>query len=308
MVLSGRLEADRDAENRWPSPEGLASPSALGGFPPGVPYEPGIENAPVGLPSAGLAKLAPTRLSILLPALNEERGVVDVIDRIPHQMLTRSGLLPSVYLLDGRSTDRTRLFASRLGAKVVVQTGDGKGAAFREFIPRIEEELIIFLDSDGTYPPEVIPRFVEKLREGHPVVLGSRLSGSIDDGAMSVLNYIGNRALSWFASVLYGTPISDVCTGMWAFSTAHLKSLDLTAHGFELEADLFAECALKGIPIVEIPIPYSKRLGEGKLRARVAVQIALALLKKRLRPRRQKDGHVVPRDLVPPVGEKGQGS
>ncbi|HWM52222.1 MAG TPA: hypothetical protein VNP71_03575, partial [Thermoplasmata archaeon] len=89
--------------------------------------------------------------------------------------------------------------------------------------------------------------------------------------------------LSWFASFLFATQISDVCSGMWGFVSDRLKSLDLTAIGFELEADLFAECALKGIPITEIPIRYDRRIGEGKLHLREGVRIALALLKKRLR-------------------------
>lgn len=267
----------------------------VGSVPP-LPFVPHIENPVIGLPPSRPENPALTGVSILLPALNEERGVVDVLNRIPKKMLKHSGLLPNVYLLDGRSTDRTRDLAAQLGAKVVVQKGSGKGSAFREFIPTIQEELIVFLDCDGTYPPEVIPFFVEKLKEGHPVVLGSRLQGTIDDGAMSELNYIGNRILSWLASTLFRIPVSDVCTGMWAFSSAHLKSLDLTAEGFDLEAEIFAECALKGIPIVEIPIPYRKRLGEPKLRARMAFQIALTLLRKRLRPRAP-NGHPTSSDV-----------
>jgi len=100
---------------------------------------------------------------------------------------------------------------------------------------------------------------------------------------MSGPNYVGNRLLSWFASILFGTPVSDVCSGMWAFVTDRLKSLDLTANGFDLEADIFAECALRGIPILEIPIRYDRRIGEPKLRLKEGFRIALALLKKRLR-------------------------
>ena len=62
-----------------------------------------------------------------------------------------------------------------------------------------------------------------------------------------------------------------------------LKSLGLTADGFDLEADIFAECALRKIPIVQVPIEYHQRLGEPKLHLREGIRIALALLKKRLR-------------------------
>jgi len=69
---------------------------------------------------------------------------------------------------------------------------------------------------------------------------------------------------------------------MWGFASDRLKSLGLTATGFELEADLFAECALKGIPITEVPIRYDRRIGEAKLHLHEGVRIALALLKKRI--------------------------
>src|SRR5947208_2701444 len=106
----------------------------------------------------------------------------------------------------------TRAVATKLGAEVFVQSGHGKGSAFREFVPKIKEDFAVLLDSDGTYPPEAIPELVAALKEESPVVLGSRLRGSIDEGAMSGLNYACNVLLSRFASVLFATPISDVCS------------------------------------------------------------------------------------------------
>src|SRR5213594_3163740 len=235
------------------------------------------------VPWGEVANPALTSLSILLPALNEEDGVAAVLNRIPRQTLQEKGIAYSIHLLDGRSTDRTRAVAKRLGAEVFIQSGNGKGSAFREFVPKIRDQFVVLLDSDGTYPPEVIPDLVGKLGAGSPVVLGSRLRGSIGDGAMSMANHLGNRVLSRFASFLFATPISDVCSGMWGFVSDRLKSLGLTATGFELEADIFAECALKGIPITEVPIGYERRIGQGKLHLHEGVRIALALLKKRLR-------------------------
>ena len=243
-------------------------------------------------------------LSILLPALNEEHGVAAVLNRIPRLTLQQKGYIYSVHLLDGHSTDQTRVVAKQFGAEIFVQTGNGKGSAFREFVPRIKDHFAVLLDSDGTYPPEIIPELVAKLREGNPVVLGSRIRGSIGDGAMSMTNYLGNRVLSAFASLLFRTKVSDVCSGMWAFDSERLKSLGLTATGFELEADIFAECVLKGIPIAEVPIRYDRRIGEGKLRVREGFRIAFALLKKRLRsdlPRRAGENEARERPASEPV-------
>src|SRR6059036_1027919 len=257
-----------------PAPVGLP----LGSFPrSSLPVDPAPH-----VPWGEVANPALTSLSILLPALNEEDGVAAVLNRIPRQTLQEKGIAYSIHLLDGRSTDRTRAVAKRLGAEVFVQSGNGKGSAFREFVPKIRDQYVVLLDSDVTYPPEVIPDIVGKLAAGSPVVIGSRLRGSINDGAMSMANRIGNRMLSWLASFLFATPISDVCSGMWGFVSDRLKSLGLTATGFELEADLFAECALKGIPITEVPIRYDRRIGEAKLHLHEGVRIALALLKKRI--------------------------
>src|SRR5438094_879408 len=120
------------------------------------------------VPWGEVANPALTSLSILLPALNEEDGVAAVLNRIPRQTLQAKGIAYSIHLLDGRSTDRTRAVAKRLGAEVFVQSGNGKGSAFREFVPKIRDQYVVLLDSDGTYPPEVIPDMVGKLGAGSP--------------------------------------------------------------------------------------------------------------------------------------------
>lgn len=231
----------------------------------------------------------PSSLSILLPALNEERGIRKVLQEIPRKQLRMQGLAYEVFLLDGHSTDRTRSVAKKLGAEIFVQKGRGKGSAFREFLPRIRGDVTVLLDSDGTYPPDAIPHLVGALGANSPVVLGSRLRDSrIQEGAMSPVNYLGNRILSKLASILFGVPISDVCSGMWAFVSDRLKTLDLSAEGFELEVDIFAECALRRIPIAEVPIAYRRRIGRPKLRVSTGLRIAVALLKKRVRSRLDK--------------------
>ena len=232
-----------------------------------------------------IKKAMGTSLSIVLPALNEEAGIEAVMKRIPGSILRGRGLSWSINLLDGHSTDDTRAVASRLGAEVFIQSGHGKGAAFREFIPSIREEVTVLLDSDGTYPPEAIPDLLEALGKDRPVVLGSRILGTIDPGAMSNANYLGNKLLSLFASIVFRTHVSDLCSGMWAFESDRLKSLDLSANGFDLEADIFAECALRRIPIAEVPIRYERRIGRPKLRFSAGFKIAFRLLKKRLRAR-----------------------
>src|SRR3989441_3508062 len=145
------------------------------------------------VPWGEIANPALTSLSILLPALNEEHGVAAVLNRIPRLTLQQKGYAYSVHLLDGRSTDQTRAVAKRLGAEIFVQSGNGKGAAFREFVPKIRDQFAVLLDSDGTYPPEIIPELVGQLGPGTPIVPGSRPRGSIEGGGRALANQGGNR-------------------------------------------------------------------------------------------------------------------
>lgn len=226
---------------------------------------------------------------VLLPALNEEQSVGAVIDRIPTDALRRSGYEVGVWVVDGKSTDATLEVARNRGANVFVQRGDGKGNGVRQAVDYLlagdagDRRVFVMLDADGSYPPERIPEFVRAVEAGTDVVLGSRFLGTAEDGAITSLNRLGNRALSGLATMLFGVPVTDVCTGMWAFSEDTLRNLGLAANGFDLEADLFASSCEAGARVRELPVDYACRIGEPKLvPIRSGLLIAWRLLMKRL--------------------------
>tara|TARA_B100001250_G_C19682780_1_gene736602 strand:- start:7 stop:708 length:702 start_codon:yes stop_codon:yes gene_type:complete len=214
-----------------------------------------------------------SKLVILLPTKNEEEGVGEVFERIPVQEIARMGYSIHVVVADGNSEDRTCEIAAERGAKIVVQKGpDGKGTGVREALEVIfqesdndDETLLIMLDADATYSPEDLPRFIDALSENE-VVWGSRMRGKIAKRAMSRTNRLGNRLLSMFASIVFLKRTSDLCTGYWGFRLSFLEKLDLTAEGFNLEADLFASVVKSKAKTLEIPIDYAHREGESNLK------------------------------------------
>ena len=230
---------------------------------------------------------------ILLPALDEERGIELVLDRIPLEELQDMGCEVAILVVDGESEDATREIAQSKGAHVFIQSGHGKGNGVRqafELIVRHQAEArcphhrqsVVMLDADGTYPVEDVPLIVDALRNGYDVVLGSRFLGRPEPGAMTPLNHLGNRILSLAARILFDTPVTDVCTGMWGFSEEFLQRCDLHAKGFDLEAEVFASAALLRARMTEVPIEYRVRQGEPKLvPIRTGAQIAWCLLRKR---------------------------
>ncbi len=235
-------------------------------------------------------------LEVLLPALNEERGVGSVIDHIPMATLRQRGYDVRVWVVDGRSTDSTLRIAREKGAKVFLQHGEGKGNGIRQAIDHLLQgnqtltdgsRAFIMLDADGSYPADCIPKFLDALEAGMDVVLGSRFRGRVEDGAVTPLNRLGNRCLSRLASLLFGTRVTDVCTGMWAFREDAIRKFGLAAQGFDLEADLFASSCEAGVRLGEFPIEYHRRIGEPKLvPLRTGFVIAWRLLMKRLNHQR----------------------
>jgi dolichol-phosphate mannosyltransferase len=127
---------------------------------------------------------------------------------------------------------------------------------------------------------------LEVLQEGHDVVIGSRLRGQMREGAMSRMNLLGNRFLTFLANILYGTRISDLCTGYWGFTRRVIEDIKLDAKGFELEANMFAEIVKKGYSIAEVPISYRRRRTPPKLDSlKDGLKIGWTLLTMRFRRR-----------------------
>jgi len=192
-----------------------------------------------------------------------------------------------VLVVDGHSTDKTREIARNRGARILTQKGKGKGNGLRSAFVQFRGQYLYILDADETYPTDHLKTMHSLLAGGHcDVVMGSRLNGHIAPGAMTAMNYVGNRVLTGTANVLFnsGAHTSDICTGMWGFKRTVLKEIRLESKGFEIEAELYAKCIKNGFRIREIPIQYLKRLTPPKLRAlKDGVRIFLRLILERIR-------------------------
>lgn len=215
--------------------------------------------------------------------MNEEETIGKVIDEIPRRALEQAGYAVQVLVVDGNSTDRTRQIAEQKGASVIVEPREGKGIAVTTALSSVDADFIFMLDADYTYPPSYIPDMLQLLTHHH-VVIGSRLKGHRERGAMSRLNLIGNRLLSLMATALYQRKISDVCTGYWGFKNEVVEALRLRATAFDLEVELFSQLARKGYSIAELPIYYRRRASRPKLRPlRDGIKIGWTLITKRFR-------------------------
>lgn len=214
-----------------------------------------------------LAGLHVNNLLILLPTLNEERGLRKIAGRIPEKQINEIGWKSEVLVVDGNSNDGTKEIAVGSGFKFIKQVGFGKGAGIRtgfNYALKKKFDAVVMLDADATYSPEDIPKLISMLDE-YDIVTGDRLRGNLTGDAMSTVNYFGNHALTWIACNLFTEEVGDLCTGYWAFTYEALNKLELNSMRFEIEAEMFCSSTKNGLRIASVPVSYSKREGEAKL-------------------------------------------
>lgn len=206
-------------------------------------------------------------LMILLPVLNEEDGLDSVLHAIPHTQLQDLGWSPSVVIVDGNSSDNSRKIGRESGCEVVVQPTKGKGEAIRvgfEYAIKNQFDAVVMFDADQTYHPEDMLKMLPQLESGQ-IIVGNRLTNQMHPHAMTTQNWIGNHLLTWSAVMLFGLEIHDVCSGYWIFDKEAIKQMNLNSMDFEIEAEMYAECAVANIQLRNYPIQYQPRIGQPKL-------------------------------------------
>jgi glycosyltransferase (TIGR04182 family) len=190
---------------------------------------------------------------ILIPTLNEEDAIAEVIGEF------RAMGFEDILVIDGHSRDRTVERARAAGARVVVQSGRGKGQALKEAFSLIESERIVMIDGDGTYLPSEVGLLLDPVLAGKADhVMGNRF-GNLHKGALTRLNSAGNRLINFFFRIIYDVPLNDILTGYRAFTREGVRRLDLTMAGFEIETEMTVDSVKKGLSITEVPITYRAR-------------------------------------------------
>ncbi|MFH0861143.1 MAG: glycosyltransferase family 2 protein [Candidatus Altiarchaeota archaeon] len=208
------------------------------------------------------------RVSVVIPALNEEGSVGGTVRSVPKDALKRVGFDVEILVVDNGSSDSTASEAEKAGARVVSEDKRGYGNAYISGFSSARGDILVMADADGTYPLETLPDFIRPIADGRAdFVIGSRMKGSIEPGAMPWLHrHVGNPILTFFLNRLFGTNISDSHCGMRAFTRAALDKMNLKTGGMEFASEMLIEAARNKLRMVEVPISYRARsCGKPKL-------------------------------------------
>lgn len=205
-------------------------------------------------------------LSVIVPVFNEESSVVEVVER-----LLALPLPSQIIVVDDGSTDGTsqllRRFPDHPNLTVhYSHPNRGKGAALRIGLGYARGEVVAIQDADLEYDPTQLLELVQPILQGRcEVVYGSRYLGSC--GGMVWLQDLGNRVLTQFTNLLYGTRLTDAytCHKVVSGPLARQLAVTLTSPGFEVEAEITARLLLQGKVPLELPIRYhARRREQGK--------------------------------------------
>jgi len=202
-------------------------------------------------------------LTVLMPALNEEQGIVDTIRSIPISKIKKIGYKVEVLIIDGKSTDKTRKLAEKAGARVIT-TERGYGKQYKIGLKEAKGEIIITGDADGTYPFENIPLYLNYFNSHNLDFITVNRFANLSKDSMHFSNKIGNAGLTFFTNLLFGFKIKDSQSGMWIIKKSILPKLKVTSDGMPFSQEIKIEAFTK-VKSEEIPGFYKKRLGKTKL-------------------------------------------
>lgn len=198
--------------------------------------------------------------TVLIPCLNEERTILRVIEDVK---VNSRKFFPGNYeiiIADNGSTDGTLEILRRLkGIRVINVPVRGYGAALHWGIMKAKGEYVLFADADLSYPFSNIGKFKVKVKRAPDLVLGSRLKGKIEKGAMPLLHrYFGTPLLTLFIRMIYGIPTTDCNSGMRMVKKSFYRKLNMRNSGMEWASELLLKTARNKGKYLEVPIAYKK--------------------------------------------------
>ncbi|RLF17103.1 MAG: glycosyl transferase [Thermoprotei archaeon] len=202
-----------------------------------------------------------SEVTIVIPTLNEAEAIGKVLNEIINVGIPKDNIL----VVDGGSTDGTVDIVNSMGVKVILQEGKGKADAIRTAVRYIKTPFTLLMDGDYTYPARYIPELYNKIKQGYDLVIGARL---LDRSSQGILFKFGNKVLTKFFNVLFGTGLRDVLSGMYIIRTSILKELFFETRSFGIETEIVAHVVNTTNRIAEVPIEYRRRLGKKKLKVR----------------------------------------
>lgn len=208
-----------------------------------------------------------TKISVVIPAFNEEEGIASVIGLVPVAELHGLGYETEIIVVDNGSTDRTADLARERGARIIPQPVRGYGNAYQAGFANATGDIIATGDADMTYPLDALPELLAEFDKAKADFSSMDRLSRLNPEAMTLVHLFGNWLLSATTRILFNWPFRDSQSGMWIFKRSILKHLDMRSGGMPFSQELKIEAYIRGFTCIELPIEYRPRVGKVKLNA-----------------------------------------
>ncbi len=210
---------------------------------------------------------------VIIPTLNEANAIGSVLDELLSMGISRDKIL----VVDGGSTDGTLDIVRSKNIRYVIQDGKGKADAIRTALRHSRGSILVFMDGDYTYPAKYVSVLVDLVMNNNcDLVIGKRM---LNRNNSSWIYILGNKILTSFFNLLFGSSLKDALSGMYAARKEYLEEVLFEMPGFSVESEIVAHFIISGYNVCESPIEYRRRIGEKKLRVKTGLSIALNMIK-----------------------------
>jgi glycosyltransferase involved in cell wall biosynthesis len=189
------------------------------------------------------------RIAVLIPCYNEEITIAETVKAFHAQLPDAE-----IYVFDNNSSDLTAKLAASAGARVFHERRQGKGFVVQTMFRRVDADVYVMVDGDGTYPADAVRRLVEPILRGEAdMVVGSRLHAQ-SQSEFKHWNRWGNRLVLFLLRSIFKVHLTDILSGFRAFNRTFVKNLPLFGGGFEIETELTIKAIARGYRVLEVPI------------------------------------------------------
>jgi len=205
-----------------------------------------------------MAIKSPTKISIIVPTLNEEEAVGKVMEKI------RKHVPNGEVIVVDSSDDNTFEEAMSNGAVAIREPRLGYGHAIRRGLSMASGDILLFIDGDDSYDPSDIPKVIGPILEGKAdVSLGTRFHSKPE--GMTAMRYVGNLAINSIFSTLFGKRVTDSQTGLKAMTRCAYEKLDLKEDGMTFSTEVLLKSLERKLRVREVQVGYKTRVGSSKL-------------------------------------------
>ncbi len=201
-------------------------------------------------------------VSVVIPTLNEAGNIREAISTIDREL----SYPKEIIVVDGNSTDGTLEIVKDMNVRLIIEPRRGYGLALRTGMKAAKGDVVIMVDGDGTYEFRHINQLLRGMTlNDAELCLATRMYDP--NKAMGLLNFIGNKIITFCFNMFYKQNLSDTQSGFRAISHSAIEKVDFQETDMAFATEMLIEFAKKGFRMVEVPSTYKiRKYGKTKLR------------------------------------------